>query len=611
MSDKEIEDNEFENEEEEVEEEEEEEEENAIFTNEEEEEEKKDIMDEIKDRFKEANFDEFDETEIINNGKELIKQSNILLEEIKELESGKELYQHSKQLVDTVLKKQEAKELMEKGLNILTEVKQNQEAQALIGECKNFIDLFSKEDKVQSIIQQGKELLEGMKDENGEFNLTSTKASLNREAIESLFAQGSTIFKEFNENDQNSLYLDKMKKLFFDLKEAESTRITLLNGIAEGKKWVESLKEKDPQIKSLVDEGEQIFNQIASNPEVSSLFNDSKKVFENLLTSETKLDPSSPEFKVLIERGEKIAGDLKEQLKSNKLVGEVTQREDVKIFLEKGNKFISEVKSKEQLIDFLKQNKDFIKEIKNTIVPFITDQLLKVQIPTVNGITKGFKYELSNLVFAGLNIPPEGVDVEFSETNSITASVSGFTAQLKNFSWSYKQEGFPYLKDQGLASANCQKGFTSLTFDIETNKETNTPEIKITNIVFKIENLEVLVQESGKVKWLYNYLISKFSESIKEVVENKIKGTITGHINTLSTKINQIVGQYWNKLIDKIKSPSSNSTLNSPSQSENKITELNNENNENNNNNNNNDEDSEKKECKNKSDEKEEIKVVS
>jgi len=508
---------------------------------EEEEEEERDIKDEI--------LKTIDNKEMIQNGKELIQQSNVLLKEIKELESGKDFYESGKVLVDTVLKKQEAKELMEKGLAILNDAKENKEAQVLIGECKQFIELFSKEEKVCKIISQGKDLLESIKANTND----PMSPTFDRNKIEALFVQGSELFIDFKENDQNSLYLDKMKKMFFDLKEAESTRITISKGIEEGKKWVESLKEKDPQIKNLVNEGEQIFEQLKNNQQVSSLWDDSKKAWTTFLADENKsLDSlNSPDIKQLIERGEKIAGELKETLKSHKIVEEVSNREDVKSFLEKGNKFIHEVKSKEQLIDFLKQNKDFIKEIKNTIVPFITDQLLKVQIPVVNGVTKGFKYEISKLVFAGLGIPPEGVDVDFSETNTITVSVSDFTASLKNFAWSYKQEGFPYLKDTGIASANVEQGFSSISFDIDTNPETNTPEITITDITFKINHLQVIVDE-GKVKWLYNYLISKFSESIKEVVESKIKNTLTGHLNTLTTKINQIVGQYWSKLIQKL-----------------------------------------------------------
>ncbi|KAF2070914.1 hypothetical protein CYY_007758 [Polysphondylium violaceum] len=537
-----------EEEEEEYEEEEEEEEsydsdsdEQVEYDNYKEKEEETDIKDEL--------LKTIDNKEMIQNGKELIQQSNVLLKEIKELESGKDFYESGKVLVDTVLKKQEAKELMEKGLAILNDAKENKEAQVLINECKQFIDLFSKEEKVRTLISQGKDLLDSIKANTND----PSSPTFDKNKIEALFVQGSELFVDFKENEQNSLYLDKMKKMFFDLKEAESTRITISKGIEEGKKWVESLKEKDPQIKELVNEGEEIFEQLKNNQEVSSLWDDSKKVWSSFLADENRslatLD--SPDVKQLIERGEKIAGELKETLKSHKIVEEVSNRQDVKLFLEKGNKFIHEVKSKEQLIDFLKQNKDFIKEIKNTIVPFITDQLLKVQIPVVNGVTKGFKYEISKLVFAGLGIPPEGVDVNFSETNTITVSVSDFTASLKNFAWSYKQEGFPYLKDTGVASANVEKGFSSISFDIDTNPETNTPEITITDITFKINHLEVIVDE-GKVKWLYNYLISKFSESIKDVVEGKIKNTLTGHLNTLTTKINQIVGQYWSKLIQKL-----------------------------------------------------------
>ncbi|EGG21542.1 hypothetical protein DFA_01428 [Cavenderia fasciculata] len=528
----------------------------------------------------EEELDESIEIEVVQHGRVLIEHSNQLMNEIKAMESGKELFQEGKTLVDTIMKKEEAKQLMEKGMELLAKAKQNKEAQAILGEYKDVLNYFKNEEKVKDMLQQGKNLLESIK---------SKDATVTREQIESLFKNGSSLIKEFKDKEQSSLYIERMKKMFFDIKEEEKTRITIQKGIAEGKKWVDSLKEKDPTFKSIVDEGEEIFNQLKGNKEVTSLLDDGKSVLLDFLSDDSKhFSRDSPEIKALIERGGKLATNVHEQIKSNKLVGEITQKEDFKNILEKGGKFVKEVKSKQQLIDFLKQNKDFIKEIKNTIVPFITDQLLKVQIPTVNGVAKGFKYSIAKLVFAGLGIKPENVNVDFGENNkSITVSVNDFTAQLKNFEWSFNQEGFPYFKDVGTANADASRGRCSITFEIETKPTTepntptqetsiggidspstssseviksppnqsnsllnSTPEIKITEIVFNIEQLEVIIQK-GKAKWLYNLIISKFSETITTTVETRIKNTITQHLNTLTTKINELVGEYWLKLVSK------------------------------------------------------------
>ncbi|KYQ99976.1 putative protein serine/threonine kinase [Tieghemostelium lacteum] len=513
-----------------------------------------------------------DEIEIISSGRELIKESNKIFQEIKDIEASKEFIEHGKSMVDTLLKRQEAKELMEKGMSMIAEVKQNKETKELLSECKDIVTFIKSEEKVQDIIEQCKEVIGQIKSKDSK--------PVEREQIEQLFSQGSKVFQHFRDNQQSSVHLERMKKMFFDLKEAETTRITIMNGIQDAKRWVDSLKEKDPEYRNIIEQGESIFNQLKNDQGVNEIVSDGKKILNDIMSptsSHNSLDSgggggdnnsdgsasttTSPEMIMsLIERSGKVAETVKTTLKQNKLVEEYSQRQDVKEFLEKGNKFIYEVKSKEQLIGFLKQNKDFIKEIKNTIVPFITDQLLKVQIPVVKGISKGFNYEISQLVFAGLSIPPEGVNVDFSESNTITVSVQDFKAQLKNFLWSYRQEGFPYLKDQGNASADCKNGFTSISFDIESRIDENTlqshPEIKITEIVFKINQLDVIV-EKGKALWLYNYLISKFSDSIKETVENKIKGTITTHLTSLTAKINNLVDQYWSKLISKLKNSTS------------------------------------------------------
>ncbi|GAM17208.1 hypothetical protein SAMD00019534_003830 [Acytostelium subglobosum LB1] len=490
------------------------------------------------------------DSEVYLQGKELVQQSKTLLDQIKEMESGKDLFKEGNAIVEAIVKREEAKQLMEKGMALLTQVKENDDAKKIIAESKEMVTFFTNEEKVKSLLHEGKQLLE---------NIKSKDATVTREQVESLFKQGSTLLKDFKDNEQSSLYLEKMKKMFFDLKEEESTRIKLMAGLEEGKKWVENLKANDPYIKSIVDEGEQIFLQLKNSEEFNSLIGDGKNVLMDFLTDENKhFSRDSPELLSLLQRGGKLASNVQETLKSNKLVGELTEKEDFKNILAKGNKFVSEVKSKQQLLDFLKQNKDFIKEIKNTIVPFITDQLLKVQMPVVTGINKGFNYELSDLIFAGLRILPENVNVDFDEVNkSITVAVNDFTAQLKNFSWSYKQDGFPFLKDTGLASADVQKGCCSLSFEIDTRPDTNTPEIKITEIKFILEHLEIVVGK-GKAKWLYNYLISKFSESIKNTVETKIKNTISTHLNTLTGKINTVVGEYWEKLMTKLKgSPTS------------------------------------------------------
>eukprot|EP01133_Synstelium_polycarpum_P003652 gene3652-4195_t len=421
------------------------------------------------------------------------------------------------------------------------------------GEEEEEIDEEEEEKKRSEVFEHGKELIEQSNKLLGEIK--------EMESGKELFQEGKALVDAIMKKQEAKQLMERGMELISQTKQNKEA-LELMNHCKEFMVFYAN----EDKVKNILQEGRQLLEDI-NNEEVAGLWDDSKNVFLDFLSDDSKhlskdmLD--SPELLNLLERGGKLASTVQETIKTNKLVSEFAQKEDFKNILAKGNKFVSEVKSKQQLIDFLKQNKDFIKEIKNTIIPFITDRLLSLQIPTVNGVSKGFKYEISNLVFAGLGIEPEHVNVDFGENNkSITVSVNEFTAQLKNFLWTYKQEGFPYLKDDGTASAN---------FEIETT-DSETPEIKITEIVFVLKNLEVIVGK-GKAKWLYNYLISKFSDSIKTTVETKIKSTMTTHLNTLTAKINSLVGEYWKKLMTKLNNSTSPS-VSSPITQEPKIQEI-------------------------------------
>lgn len=49
----------------------------------------------------------------------------------------------------------------------------------------------------------------------------------------------------------------------------------------------------------------------------------------------------------------------------------------------------------------------------------------------------------------------------------ITVKASHVSANLKNFTWMYKQKGFPYLRDRGSADAEAKGISLWLSFDVE------------------------------------------------------------------------------------------------------------------------------------------------
>ncbi|EFA79907.1 hypothetical protein PPL_06727 [Heterostelium album PN500] len=338
------------------------------------------------------NEDSIKSEENINNNNVTVEEhennDNVENEDNEESEiylQGKDLIQKSKDMLKDIKALESGKDLFKEGNALVDAIVKREEARKLMEKGLELVSQVKQDKDARALLDQSKELLEFFSNEErvksvlseGKQLLEDIKSkdkTVTREQIESLFKQGGSILKDFKDSEQSSF------------------------------------------------------------EEVQSLIGDGKSVLIDFLTDENKhFSRDSPELLSLLERGGKLASNVTETLKSNKIVGELTEKEDFKNILGKGKKFVSEVRSKQQLIDFLKQNKDFIKEIKNTIIPFITDQLLKVQIPVVNGVTKGFWYELSGLVFAGLRIAPENVNVDFNEVNkSITVSVDEYTEHQDN-----------------------------------------------------------------------------------------------------------------------------------------------------------------------------------
>jgi len=472
---------------------------------------------------------------LVNRGQDIVKQSTTLFKEVKSSEATQDLIGEGKKIVSSLKEHEDVKQILAEGKRVYDDVKNSEKGQELIKEGKNLITEIKENDKFKQLKDQGKALLDSKNRNSKKFD---------RQQLVELINNGKDLLKDVEAGHSKGEiegYISAAQGL---LKEVVN------DNKDQGKSLISNLKNtNNEELGQLFKEGEDLVKSLKSNPEVGSLITDSKDKVLDLLSSEKNLDAS--DAKELLSKGKTVIKTVVQSEQGQNIAKHVKSalgKPEVQNMIMKSEKVFGELVSSNKFQKLLQSNMKFISDLKNVVVPFIQDQLLVMKIPPITGVkdTKLGKvdYTLSDVVFSGLTIPPSGVSVEFQE--QIIVQVANISAELRQIKWKFRQQPFPHIKDDGLADAKVEgaKGIISFKIAFEDHK----PKLTITELDFQLGKLELKVQNASITR-LYNWLLTTFSESVQNTVQEKLLTFLKTHIGSLAEKLNTLVLEYWPKVM--------------------------------------------------------------
>jgi hypothetical protein len=94
-------------------------------------------------------------------------------------------------------------------------------------------------------------------------------------------------------------------------------------------------------------------------------------------------------------------------------------------------------------------------------------------------------FGLGMIQLQSVDIPLEAVAISF-DANAFTIVWTNITASVTKFSWHYKKETFPKLKDNGFAEASVSDTIVSVTFELD--KSDNQTTFKVKEAIYIVIN---------------------------------------------------------------------------------------------------------------------------
>jgi hypothetical protein len=166
-----------------------------------------------------------------------------------------------------------------------------------------------------------------------------------------------------------------------------------------------------------------------------------------------------------------------------------------------------------------------LKQLKDIEVPDIDE---KLDVPKVGEIHFGVK----GLALGDVNVAGENVSFKLLEGQVLEIHMTNLAAKLSQFDWFYKKKSFPKLKDSGKADATLSKISIHVRVAIQ-----NSGRLDVQNTDVKVGNLDIHITGT-KASFLYKLVISLFSSSIKQALENGltsvVKDTLDGGMDNLT-----------------------------------------------------------------------------
>eukprot|EP00164_Ancoracysta_twista_P002085 GFYU01002752.1.p1 GENE.GFYU01002752.1~~GFYU01002752.1.p1 ORF type:complete len:755 (-),score=220.97 GFYU01002752.1:183-2447(-) len=439
-------------------------------------------------------------------------------------------------------------------------------------------------EKIEQLLASGKSMLAHM-DENPQISQTAAASAKALEDVSQLEASKKLM------SNSAAIFENLSQRLQQGLKEVQGSRPEIYKEIMTGKfslkdtegilRHVQTIGE-DVDVTSLVGQWDELVGELQRNESAIALWNEGSKLLDEYRANNKDVDEiintglqvadevqSTAEYNELVEKGQKAVADTLLAASASKPLDQMAEGIPVDDLVESGKKVIVTVSSTEsgralmqkgqeiveslmssktavwdQIQSLINDNEAFIDDLKNRVIPWVRDQILTLEIPPLEGIfeTGSVAYRVKDVVLSGLTIPPEGLSVEVME-QKVKINLLDISAVIKQFSWWYKQGGFPYLGDDGEASASVTKGGCVAVLGLEFD-ENNMPILKVDHIFIKFEKIDIEVMGEGTASWIYNTIIYLLSDVIREGIEAKVEGVLNESLSSLTQLLTSVLKDF-------------------------------------------------------------------
>ncbi len=189
-------------------------------------------------------------------------------------------------------------------------------------------------------------------------------------------------------------------------------------------------------------------------------------------------------------------------------------------------------------------------KISDVFLEFLLKSLPAVAIPPISGVDDDVAYTIDGLDMSGFVIEKENVnlyictkeDVEQEDWDGTVLRINAtdMRAEFAKVMWSYRQNYFPYMSGQGLASATIQDVDLELSFklvketklidtkndnsynnnnnnDTSSIKQTLVPRLVLASNTLSMAEIE-LNEKGSTIGWVYNMLLGLFADVVKRYI---------------------------------------------------------------------------------------------
>ncbi|KAH3759346.1 lipopolysaccharide-binding protein [Pelomyxa schiedti] len=174
-----------------------------------------------------------------------------------------------------------------------------------------------------------------------------------------------------------------------------------------------------------------------------------------------------------------------------------------------------------------------VKLVKKGMLPIMLDQVKQVQVPDIDEAADlpkvgHVEFGIHGLQMEDAQIPEEKVNVVM-EGKRIIVSASDVSAKLRKFSWFYKKDSFPKIKDKGNAECRVANGTIRCVIDLGMNPD-GSPSVIVSECTVQLAKLDIKISGTA-VSVIYNLVIAMFKSLIKRTLEQALKNLITESVN--------------------------------------------------------------------------------
>eukprot|EP00736_Rhodelphis_marinus_P005308 Rmarinus@m.29562 len=429
-------------------------------------------------------------------------------------------------LKSTILADSENQKLISSASSLYVSVKEKDETKQLLSQCNHLLDSLD--------ISKIKSRVKGEGDEGGSGSGSGSGDYLNpeqKEELKNLIRASKTYAKDMKSNedakgfvdealaslqkeDQRDAIFSALQGFISDLENNEANALRLRST----KATVDEVRNSE-EGQALKDAGMDLLRKVGGKDEVVQVRGSLDQLKED------------PHLKLLAEQSKQLLNDL--QSETSTLEG------------------LSSVDKLKAGLSIIRSRREVLEDIKDTVVRFLVEHIPNIEIPVLAGVKESslgeLEYELKNIRFSKFVAPPAGVEV-FLDSMPICVCLDDISAAVTGFEWKYKQTGFPWLSDDGVANATVNQARVRISIDISLNGD--QIDVKILDSVIDLKDLEVTIMGDSVAAMVYNALLTLFAEELQTYLEEKMRNALEEKSDLLAEWIQESCGEYLQVLLE-------------------------------------------------------------